>query len=454
MKNIILEKQIINKDLCIGCCACQMQCPKEIIKVEVNKGFYKATINKKARNKCTYCQLCSKVCPMMEKHKTIKHNNALIDPVELTTWLVGDYKKFYVGYSTNNDIRTTSSSGGICTTIIINFLQKNEDSSVLLATPSENPLKHKLSLIKDPTLINNYSDTIYCQIDYLQAWDAILNAAKKKLPLLIIGVPCFLKSVKLFLKLNHLNSSSFFMIGLFCGGSSSLKTIKHLTNLKLGPNSNFITKISYRSGLWPERRMTATTNDDNKKETRNLLCTKNSIKDKLMYKFLFGGFFYPKGCLTCKDQTSEVADISLGDAWLDETIKTDALGSNVIITRTELGDNFLNDLIKNKKVHAIEKSYKIILESQADCLIGRKLGLWAAHINKCHVNNSMTLVCKKHFKEFFPTNKKLFERRFIRLITSFLPVRVAYLVFLFYTIIFNIPLILKKLFTKICHPKK
>src|SRR5699024_5729330 len=53
------------------------------------------------------------------------------------------------------------------------------------------------------------------------------------------------------------------------------------------------------------------------------------------------GLFKANACDFCNDVTTELADISLGDAWLDE-YKMDGLGNSIIITRSTIA----NEIIK------------------------------------------------------------------------------------------------------------
>jgi coenzyme F420 hydrogenase subunit beta len=73
-------------------------------------------------------------------------------------------------------------------------------------------------------------------------------------------------------------------------------------------------------------------------------------------------FFTPLRCLLCNDGTAQLADISVGDAWLPEL--KDDLGTSLIITRTDIGEKLINSAYTNKIINICPQSFSIILRSQ------------------------------------------------------------------------------------------
>ena len=86
-------KEIVEKKRCTGCSACASICPKGAIKlVEDNEGFKHPVID---QDKCINCGLCKRTCPVLNT----KDNGSL--------------NKCYVAYNKNDEVKKTSSSGGI-----------------------------------------------------------------------------------------------------------------------------------------------------------------------------------------------------------------------------------------------------------------------------------------------------------------------------------------------------
>ena len=96
--------KICNYDDCSKCKACMNICPKSAIFIKKNEdGFDYPIID---MDKCIDCGLCKKVC----------YNNNEI--------LFNRTLKYYSSWTTNEEIRNSSASGGTITQIYINALKK------------------------------------------------------------------------------------------------------------------------------------------------------------------------------------------------------------------------------------------------------------------------------------------------------------------------------------------
>src|SRR5690606_23456092 len=82
------------------------------------------------------------------------------------------------------------------------------------------------------------------------------------------------------------------------------------------------------------------------------------------------GLFKSNACDFCDDVLTELADISLGDAWI-KPYRMDGLGNSIIITRTEIAELIVNgnDLV----LDSIDENK--IIESQSGSFNHRHNGL-------------------------------------------------------------------------------
>ena len=88
---------------CYGCMGCSFSCPKDAISFRINKlGYYSPVIDK---DKCANCGICLSKCPST--------NNTNLQSV----------KREIIGWSKNNAIRSSSSSGGAFFEIASNFIK-------------------------------------------------------------------------------------------------------------------------------------------------------------------------------------------------------------------------------------------------------------------------------------------------------------------------------------------
>ncbi len=100
------------------------------------------------------------------------------------------------------------------------------------------------------------------------------------------------------------------------------------------------------------------------------------------------GLFKSNACDFCDDVLTELADISLGDAWIDPYDKN-GLGNSIIITRTKIAENLIkNGLNKNLLALDVMNTEKIIL-SQNGSFNHRHKGL-AFRVMKVNKEGKLT----------------------------------------------------------------
>jgi coenzyme F420-reducing hydrogenase beta subunit len=75
------------------------------------------------------------------------------------------------------------------------------------------------------------------------------------------------------------------------------------------------------------------------------------------------GMFKNNACDFCDDFTTELADISLGDAWLNP-YNQDGKGTNVMVTRSKLAEKLISDGIINKELSVDPLDFTQFLSSQ------------------------------------------------------------------------------------------
>ena len=80
----------------------------------------------------------------------------------------------------------------------------------------------------------------------------------------------------------------------------------------------------------------------------------NDKRDKLHlpYPHYWEGlssFFLTYRCTLCDDGFNKFADVSCGDAWLPE-YRMDKLGTSIIITRNEIGEQFIYGALENGRI--------------------------------------------------------------------------------------------------------
>ncbi|MBW2996334.1 Coenzyme F420 hydrogenase/dehydrogenase, beta subunit C-terminal domain [Candidatus Woesearchaeota archaeon] len=241
---------------------------------------------------------------------------------------IREYKSLLVGYSKDKKIRERGSSGGALTSILIQALRsKLIDAAITVSMNKKQPWKPVVTLAKNEKEILYSQGSKYTLINFKDIL-AILNKNKDK-KLAITALPChsvILKNIKE----RYPNIKLIF--GLFCGYNTPFKATEFLIR-KSGIKKQEITSLEYRGGKYPGGFLI-------KSKDKKVFFPKH-------YYDIVNLMFIPKGCLSCKDYTSEKSDISFGDAWGYDN-------HTLIIVRTNIGQKLINQ--SNLKTKEISES--------------------------------------------------------------------------------------------------
>ncbi|WP_338734537.1 Coenzyme F420 hydrogenase/dehydrogenase, beta subunit C-terminal domain [Klebsiella michiganensis] len=86
------------------------------------------------------------------------------------------------------------------------------------------------------------------------------------------------------------------------------------------------------------------------------------------------GLFKSNACDFCDDVTTELADISLGDAWI-EPYSSDGMGNSVVIARSALADDIVKKGIADGSLNLVPASLEQVKSSQQGSFNHRHKGL-------------------------------------------------------------------------------
>ena len=345
IKNISI---VVKNNLCTGCGTCVALCPKKAIELylDTTKGLFIPKINEL---KCNNCNICYKICPGHEIN--FKDLNLNIFKKESNNIFTGNYLNNYLGFSNNHQIRYNASSGGIITQILIYALEKGVINGALVTRMNnDNPLVPEPFIATTKDEIIEASTSKYCPVPANIALEMILNSEMDKFA--VVGLPCHIQGIRKAEKENRdLQNKIVLHIGMFCGGLNSfLGTEFLLRQLKI--NKNEIANLNYRGKGWPGK-MFLRFHDKSKK----------SIPYP-NYWWGFDSFFCPYRCSLCSDWTSELSDISVGDAWIPKIVKNDKIGTSIIIIRNSFTNNLLKQMMIKGYINLNEITIKDIISSQ------------------------------------------------------------------------------------------
>lgn len=275
--------------------------------------------------------------------------------------ILGKFLSNYIGHVKNNDIRMNSSSGGLITWILIKLLENKLITHAIHIGKKE----------KNEQLLFNYvvSNSKKGVIDgasskyYPIEMSSVLNFIKNNEgQFAIVALPCFAKGIRnLQLKDEIFKKRIKFVISPICGHLKSinyatflawqknilpgnLDSINFRKKIEGAPSSKYGTQFSYISN-----------------NSKKSIIAKN-IDFKMGTDWGHGMFKYP-ACDFCDDIVGEVADISVGDAWLPE-YTDDYKGNSVAVVRNLLLDEIIKKGIEVGELKIELVSPEIVERSQ------------------------------------------------------------------------------------------
>ena len=376
-----LKKTVIDGGYCIGCGACTVANSSIEMHFD-NFGKFEATVPSEI-NEASEPSLMTKVefsplsvCPFSNesmdedvisaelfREEHINHNEK-----------IGYFYSLYAGFVGNKNIRENGSSGGFGTWIAILLLRENLIDYVVHVKENDYTSSGKLlfqyAISSSIEEIKNGAKSRYYPIEL----SSVLQTIKEKPGrYLIVGVPCFIKSVRLLMRQDSILKERIkFCLGLVCGHLKSSAFAESLA-WKTGIEPDDLVSINFRKKDIASYANQYSIEVQGIKNEEKISIIRSILDLSFLTNWGIGLFKY-KACDFCDDVVAETADITIGDAWLPQHAK-DPLGTNIIIVRNKS----LNDLLRRSKetgeIILDELSVAEIIQSQEGGFRHRRDGL-------------------------------------------------------------------------------
>ena len=317
--------QLAEQIFCTACGACSEKCPKNCIQMSENEaGLVYPLID---TTNCIECHACEKVCPVLNPPTT--HS-----PI-----------KAYAAWSNNKEERRTSASGGIAIEMYKHAL--NQGFKVVGASQNADfSVTHKM--VDQESNLFPLKNSKYVFSDAYAVFSQIKAEIKSGGKVLFIGLPCQVAALQKMYKGND----NLILADVVCHGTTPLnylkQHIKHLeTILKVKAN-----RMSFRA---PEKRTYTYTFTLYDKEDNCFYAQRTKDGDTYQYGY-HRSISYRENCYHCQYAKPErVSDITLCDySGLGKLAPCDYGHRKVscILTNTERGDKFIQNLISEGNIHA------------------------------------------------------------------------------------------------------
>lgn len=274
-------------------------------------------------------------------------------------WLIGNYKKIFIGYWNDEKIRRNGASGGILSGIQLYLLNKNmADGAITLRMRRDKPY------LTEPIIATAESEVLEgAQSKYTTA---PLNQILSQLPgnyrsLVYTGLPEEIAAIRTLQTINHPSIKNInYILGTFYGEAIGFSAIKSFLRAHQVKDVTQIKSLQFRAGEWPGYMRI---------ELKN-----GKI---ISIKKFFANYLIPshitKFSLYQVDYMAELADIAVGDAWAP-TYESQGGGWSVILARSQKGLELLEQLNKEGKIHLQEINEKELIAMHSHGLDFKKRG--------------------------------------------------------------------------------
>lgn len=297
--------EITDKKKCSGCSACQQICPRQCITMKRDaEGFLYPDVEKRL---CIECNLCQKICPIENKPEMSRKGT-----------------EAYVAISTNNGVRTESSSGGIFSLAAEWVL--NHGGIVFGAAFDENFGVHhiKVSSIAELKAIRGSK--------YLQSRiEDTYHEAKKYLDsgsyVLFSGTGCQIAGLKSYLRKEYEN---LYTIDVLCHGVPSPAVWKRYLREQEQNYESSATEVSFRNKSHGWKNYCV------KIKFANGKTYEQTFTDDVFMKLFLSDICLRPSCHDCRfKEFPRVSDLTLGDCWGVDVYfpeMDDDKGTSVVVT--------------------------------------------------------------------------------------------------------------------------
>jgi len=361
---------MVRSGICIGCGSCSAQAKPSNVQMrfdaygELKPSGSHEWIKSKSEQFSNTCPFS----PIAKDETELAQN--LFPETKHSDVYSGRFQSAYVGYAAEEDFRAQGSSGGMVTWVATELLRKGLIDGVAHVIASDDPQKDgnyfHYRISKNENEIREGAKSRYYPVELSSVLKTIAEIPGRYA---VVGIPCYIKAVRLLQQNNPIFRDRIkYTLGLFCGHMKSARFVESFA-WQMDVPAKEIAKVEfrYKDPSRPANWYNA------------MLTLKNGqVVRKDWWHLADGdwgaGFFMNNACNFCDDVTSETADVSFGDAWV-EPYSSDGKGTNVVVIRSAEIQNIVDSAIKEGRLHLQEVDGKFVEQTQAAGFRQRREGL-------------------------------------------------------------------------------
>ena len=395
----------IEKTKCVGCKMCAEVCPQNAISFETNdEGYWYPVCD---ANKCTNCGCCVARCPINENQEVYTTE-----------------RKCYCAWSRNDDIRRSSTSGGLYYEFANKIL--NDGGYIVGSVYAEDYCSAYHIITNNKNDLSRVMGSKYFQSDtegiYIKIRELLMNGEK----VLFTGTPCQAAALDKFLGRKYEN---LIIVDFLCRGVPSPLLQKKKIELYVSKAKAKVVFYSDKTKPFGWSNFGETIRFDNGKK-EFISRWRDDINDCFIEKNLN----LRESCYRCmfKDG-NRASDLTIGDFWgvTNVTEKDLIYGVSCLITNTVQGEKFIEELgnciYKGQRpigeVSAFNRAYiesakrpderDSFFQEVLDIGLEQSVKKYTAYSTKRKINNSLKVI-KGKIKTVVPRKREIKDLNFIK----------------------------------------
>ena len=306
--------------LCMQCGTCVAVCPTRAVTLdwEVATG-YRVAID---QERCTDCGVCVDACPGpgvdFRPGAWWRERNAGAASRDF----LGPWRRLWFGWASDPEVRHHGASGGVATAILAALLEEGLADAVLaVGLSEERPLQAVGVVCRSPAELAACRGSKYNVVPVNTLLGTVLHEPGRYV---LVGLPCHIQGLRLAQRRSRrLRERVVLTLGIFCGLTGEPRATE-VAALQAGLEPAALASVSYRGPGWPGGMRLATRDG------------RVRWRDYPQYYDRYVAAHTPPRCRLCPDALAELADISVGDTWLERFEGSD--GVSDLIVRTPAGE--------------------------------------------------------------------------------------------------------------------
>jgi coenzyme F420 hydrogenase subunit beta len=364
MRTTELDTAVVAKGLCIGCGMC----------TAVNAGREKPLLRMK------YSEKYDHAIPIIESGSVecdpqVACPGASMDMPRLSravygsdpedSW-IGWYQRIRAAYSTDENVRKRSASGGVTTALLAYLFEKQAIDAVYCVVSEGRPDNRSGMILRSVSELAAIHGSVYQPAVLGAELSELIEGSER---FAFVGLPCEIATLEILKQQNtSLSDRHVLSIGLFCGGINRFDGINYYLK-GFGASLKDAVSIDYRSGAWPGQIHLVDAQDKIYKIPR---IRGNSRWNILRYVVGFQGYWMLPRCRMCPDQISDFADVAVGDPHLPRFRSKKGLGYSAVVLRSDRSIGWYDKALEDGFIADEPLERDELIESQGYTLDNRR----------------------------------------------------------------------------------